>query len=537
MMPNEEIKDEPESAQPEPVEKKDILEETTEPITVKVEKPKTDTDEMDLDAVVGESIPTTEIQTEEIAPELTNSYRIPSSGSQKPLHHHSMKRIIIAAVVILILAIVAAGAIWATHDNPVDNDQSEIIYSQGAAITAVEGTVEYDTGSGWVAVEQGVNLNESDSLRTLENSRAIITLDDGSAIRLDSNSTVTMTKLTVDEVTVDNDGGQVYTRIAPSETRKFYVYIDDQPFMALGTAYRTTNITDEQGVEVYQSTVKTMDAQEQEINVAEGEAFFVKSKIAEQVDKISKLDIEKLKDDDFLKWNKSLDENEKEFADKLGFLVDIDQPKKEENNENSSSASNGISASGVKVDSGIKISWSATGIDTSDGFKIVYSDDNDTPSYGENSAKYVDSGTFSQVLELTDGRIWHVRVCAYRSEGLCENYSNVISITAPYKEKAPVQTGPVTAILNGNQLSWTYGGTAPYGFRVVWNTSGKPTYPVSGDKSGYEYLSSSNDVKFDLSERITDPGTYFIRVCKYTSGSQTEQCIDYSEQTIKYIVN
>ncbi len=478
-----------------------------------------------------------EVKTDsEIEPELTNEFRLPSASEQHPLNHKSVKKVLIGALIVVTLAILGAVALWVTHDTPVSQSDSEIVYTQGAAVTAVEGDVEFNAGQGWNTVESGTDLKEGYSLRTLSGSRTIITLDEGSAIRLDSDSVVTIAKLTVDEVIIENEQGQVYTRVVPSETRVFVVTVDDQNYQAIGTAYKTVNLEEEKGVEVYHSKVDVKDKSQ----VNEGEAYFTKSKDDAKNGKVAKLDLEKLAGDDFLNWNKTKDEGEKEFSDKLGILKDLgekDEPEEAAPPAPSPGTPAGITLSGSKGTNGINLSWSSNGINVSDGFKVTYDKSDTTPSYGENSAKYMSPGTTSYVLKLTDGKVWNIRVCAYRAEaGSCDSYSNLVQIAAPYVEKEKVGAGTVNIEpMSGSVLSWTYTGTAPYGFKVVWNTSGSPTYPVSGANSGYKYLSSPSSSSFDLATKITDSGNYHVRVCKYTSGTQTEKCVDDSD-TQMYIV-
>jgi hypothetical protein len=75
-------------------------------------------------------------------------------------------------------------------------------------------------------------------------------------------------------------------------------------------------------------------------------------------------------------------------------------------------------------------------------------------------------------------------------------------------------------------LSWTFGGTAPYGFKIAYNTTGSPVYP--GDSAVYSDKAAINLSALSLSSG----STYYIKVCKYTDGSQDQKCVDYSNQII-----
>lgn len=490
----------------------------------------------------------------------TNPVANPNIAAEQPilLSEHvqsgkTKKRLIVGIIIAVVLVLLAGAAWWILRiyqdsDSSMSVNQSATVYPQGAVLTSIEGTVEVNTGDGWTVATSGTNLGQGDEIRTAKDSRAILTLDEGSAIRLDASSTVAFTTLHVGDVTIDNQSGSVYTRVVPSETRTFVVTVDNAPYRAMGTAYMTLNKPDQKGVEVYESTVTTKNSQGLDEDVSQGEAFYTKDKDDSDVDKVTKLDIKKLKENSFLKWNKQQDEKDDKFANKLGVLEKIDETESDTEKEDSEAedensgttepaATAGISAWGAKVEDGIKVSWSVNGVNAADGFKVTYSNTDTTPSYGENSAKYVSAGSSSAVLEIEDGKTWHIRVCAYRGDGKCDSYSNTVSVTAPYEEKAKVTRGTMTVSRSGNTLSWSYSGKALYGYKIVWNTSGEPTYPVSGEKSGYEYISSQSTSSLNLEEAITKTGDYYIRVCAYTNGTQSDACVDYGSAPGKYSVS
>ena len=456
----------------------------------------------------------------------------PLDASKKKSRFSLSKRTsILAGALVAVLALAGAVYVFGGSDSTVNENSepqaaeevSQKIYPQGAAVTDVLGTVEYNVGEGWLEVEPGTTIEETHQLRTGEDSRAVVTLDDGSAIRLNSDSLVTFSELTTASVVVDNESGQVYSRVSASDTRVFSVSVGEDSYQALGTAYRTVNEKDTKGVEVFHSKVKTEDSEKKEKEVGEGESFFTKHSDEEQVDKVAKLDLEDLKDDDFLKWNKEKDEDEKEYKDKLGFIKDIDEPKEKDEEPADTSKPTGISAWGAKADEGVKVTWSVNGVNTSNGFKVVYSKKDSTPTYGEDSSKYVGAGESSKVIGLTDGNKWYFRVCAYNGEGGCSNYSNAFSVTAPKVEKEPVTEGTMSVELDGDVLAWEFSGKAPHGYKVVWNTEGTPAYGEDSSK----YTSST---ELNLNDKISEPGDYYVRVCAYTAGTQSEGCVYYSDQ-------
>lgn len=455
-----------------------------------------------------------------------------------PTTHKHRKLFIIAGIAVAILGLIAATIIILlrpTEPAASTNTKAQTstqVASQGAAITYTEGTVEYTKAGKWQPVANSPSLSAGDSVRTGNAARTIIALDDGSAIRLDQNSEVTLTRLTVNSVVITNKTGNVYSRVTASTSRTFDVIVNDQTYTALGTAFKTTNDSSTEGVAVYHSKVSVKG----KATVEEGKSYYLKATDTTKLDKVTDIDVNALKADAFLKWNKAEDEKETAFADKLGVLKDIDKPAEApaqtpapaQKPATSTTPAVGISALGAKVDNGIKVSWSTTGIDTKNGFKVAYSKSNATPAYGQDSAKYVEGSANSVTLELKDGKTWHIRVCRYDGDGKCSYYSNTVSVTAPLIEAAKVTPGTVSAVLSGNTLSWSFTGSAPYGYKVVWNTSGSPTYPTSGENAGAKYMSSGNSL--NVSENISNPGVYKVRVCAYANGTDSNACLYYSNE-------
>ncbi len=71
-------------------------------------------------------------------------------------------------------------------------------------------------------------------------------------------------------------------------------------------------------------------------------------------------------------------------------------------------------------------------------------------------------------------------------------------------------------------VNWTAGFSSEKGFKLVWNTTGSPTYPESNPEYHDGGTSGSGYIK-------VTPGTYYIRVCQYL-GDGT--CGVYSNQVV-----
>lgn len=334
----------------------------------------------------------------------------------------------------------------------------------GVAITVADGTVTYqkasdvqsapNAGDGpWNPVTTDTDLNEGDHVRTGNGSRAVLTLDDGSAIRLDANSSVELTSLMATDVKITQLGGTLYSRVVASE-RKYSVAVTDTTYEALGTAFITVKKAGENGVQVYQSSVKA-DGQ----TVAEGKQYYSMNTDTNLQGKVTDINIDALIDNEFITWNLSEDEKDAKFKDKLGLLPTIKQradekkteeqekaaaekaekdrkaleeKKKKEQNASKEKVTRGTMSLTV---SGETFNWSYTG-KAVHGYKLVWSKDNPSPHFTTDNSIY-----FSGINQLTGtlpGKdktgpgTFYIRVCAYTADTEaepCVDYSPVATFT------------------------------------------------------------------------------------------------------------
>ncbi len=398
-----------------------------------------------------------------------------------------------------------------------------------AAISLVEGTVQYSSdGQAWIDATGGETVRGLDYVRTAAQSRAVILLDDGSAIRLDADTTMQLTVSDSLAVEVMLMEGQVYSRVVPDASRTFAVVTETERFEALGTAFKTSKTDDVDTLEVYESKV-LVDSDGTE--VYEGNKYDTKTKEKRDID------LQTLKDDEFAQWNKEKDSQDDKFKDKLG-VFDIEEKEEDEEAEEESantptqSPQASISLTGQKVDDGVRLNWTMNnGAKSFDGFKIVRAVGDTTPTYRENTSVYVGSPDKTQyVVGLDDGKTYNFRICIYRAaSSTCDTYSNNVQVTAPFKQVEAIVPGALTLSIDGDEVSWTTGGTAPHGYKVVLNESGNPTYPANS----IQYIGAGDNDSY-LPEKAA--GTYYVRVCKYTADSSISGgCTDYSNQ-VEYVV-
>ena len=475
----------------------------------------------------------------------------------------------------------------------------------GANIVYIEGNVEYKDESGvWKRASEGIDLFEGYSVEVLGDGRAIINLDDGSAVRLNSESIVSLDSMNPNHIVLSNEKGEIYSRVVKLD-REFDIKSDNYIYKSLGTAYKTINKKDKKGVDVYQGDVKFVDVgvkedettenKKKELLIGEGKKYYlVNSENKQSVGNIEKISIEEIEKDDFVAWNRKKDQENNEFKKEMGVLKDslppivsIISPANLFETEASYVTAKGKTEAGAKVlingsevkndkgefslkvnlvtgknvieikvidgsgniatkkitvtkrvkavkketikfvlsgkstDSGIKLSWSFSGIDAGNGFKIVKGASSN-PVYPGNDYKYIsDSDTRSYLWKITDGKTYHFRVCQYK-EGKCLKYSNNIKVTAT-KLSSGVKSINISSS-GGGKVSWTVDGVSSNGFKLVWSKNSKPVYPTrDGDK--YNYFSSP-DIKSGTIEAFSGSGKYYVRVCEYLGG----KCGVYSNQ-------
>lgn len=498
---------EPESAPAtEPTETEPMSQEPSEPVAT---EPMAEAPEM----------PPAEPAQPEQAPEVA---AVPVAPAEKRSFFARRKWWIVGGVVLLLVA--AALTYWLTRSDEVATNTTAKTSQQkvaelGVAPTLMDGTVEYsEDAKTWAAMNEKTTLAAGDSVRTAANGRVVLTLDDGSAVRLGYNSEVKLTSLAAKDVQIETVSGEVYSRVIPSESRTYTVAVAGVDMVAKGTAFRTTNSDTQKGVEVYQSTVVV-----KETDVPEGKGYFTESSDAAKKDKVFDIDLNAVKSDEFLKWNVELDKQMSEAKDKLGVLADIDKPAATPAPATTQTQSNGIVLSGSMSGYTAKFTWSVKGVDTSKGFKLVRSTSTKLPVFPSSESQYVSkSSARSGSWETKEAKTYHFRICAYRGDS-CDSYSNTVTLTSAGKVVEEVQHGTVSLALSGSTLSWTFTGTAPHGFKVVVSKSQNPEYP--GDSKQY-----TTDTSYNLSSASLESGTNYVRVCKYTGSG----CTDYSNQ-VTYI--
>lgn len=407
-----------------------------------------------------------------------------------------------------------------------------------AQLDYAEGQVEkrLNAESGWLAAENGDVFASGMEVRTLTDSKAIVTFEDGSAARLDQNTQI---KITTGEnaINLEMPRGVVFNKVSKDPTREYVVSSGNYSMKALGTVFSVSN---EDGTDLELLVLESqVEMKKSGDDLAETAAAGEKIAIADS--KIEKKKIEqKDLDKKFVAWNITKDKMEVKLADEKKETTKKEIVKTNVNSSEDDSSENNdarITLSSKSNDDGIKLSWQTENLGSFDGFKLVKSKDAN-PVYPGDTYKYFSgSGTKTYTWGITDGNKYHFRVCKYAG-GKCVLYSNDVSETAPKKSSSDDEDDEdsdsgssgdyATGVsLSGSKdgttakLSWSIsGGSAPLGFKVVKSTSRNPVYPGND----YQYLSSSSVRSYNWSG-FSAGETYHFRVCIYKGGS----CGAYSD--------
>jgi hypothetical protein len=439
------------------------------------------------------------------------------------------KTTVLAGSLALILIIVGITAFVMTRaDEVVETDSVVIVEEEptelGAAIIIDEGTLEIkseETGE-WQDADTTTNISAGAELRTVgATSRAVIAFDDGSAIRLDANSEIILEEISTKRIEIKQISGYTYNRVLPSEQITYVVTSTDAQYEAQGTAFKTATTGDEQSVEVYHSSVIETGMNK---TAKEGEKLTVinKSKPTENGN-ITKLDIEAVKTDPFMQWNRELDEKDENFKDSLGFLKDVDAPELTINKSDGEvvllepNATEGtIEITGkTEVGATLKVTpksqSGASAVDVTVGSDGNFTTPVLTSPIGDSIFEFVakdrTGNTTTKTLRITFQK---------KSQPVAGNaVSFVLSATANDSDSKVL-------------VNWTLKNiNAPDGVKVVFSQSSDPVFGGSGVESIYIDKASITSTTIKYS-KFTPSGKYYIKACVYDKVSGT--CGQYSTQ-------
>jgi hypothetical protein len=440
------------------------------------------------------------------------------------------KNAVLAISLTAVLLIVGVVTILLTGDKKADVANEDSVNMNEAStektISAVikqqEGSFQVKPTEGdWKDASSTDALAEGYSIRTIGAvSRVIIAFEDGSELRIDANSEVLLETVRADRIVIKHVSGYTYNRVVPSDSLTYIISSKDATYEAQGTAFKTAATGDEQAVEVFQSSVIETNLNK---SPKAGQKLTVKSKVSPANNgKIEQLDVEKIKSDAFLQWNRELDANNDRFKKDLGFLQDIVAPEitlKTTDGDviflDPSAAEGTIEISG-NTEAGAKVTVLSKSQSGAQPVDVTIGSDGSftTPVL----SAPLGSSVFEFVVKDKTGNMTTktLRVTFQRkSQPINSNTSSGVTLS-----------GQADGAMNKVILSWVYSGstTAPDGVKVLYSNN---VDPVFGDADTEAQFESGNESKI---KDLESGKTYYFKVCVLNSSAST--CTPYSNQII-----
>ncbi len=436
--------------------------------------------------------------------------------------------LIVGFIMSAILVIIAAFYLLNLNSQTNSTDQQDPDTNQPTAtlsgeIALAEGNVQYQSDSSWVAVTSGQSVKQGTAIKTGPDARAVINLDDGSAVRLDQSSEITLTALNNSTITITQISGRAYHRVEPGQVT-YQVNTPQATTTALGTIFSTSSNQSTDTVHVLESKVRVKpkamlkDLDNNQVEVATGKQAFINPTEL----KVDSIDQDSLKDDFYL-WNSALDKGQP-MPSATPKPTSTPQPTKTIAPASSQAAA--ITLTGSVGPGKATLKWKLHGTSAPQGFKIIKSH-TDNPAFGKDEAVYVsDSQATSYTWANLDNKATNFRIGIYNGSGI-SLYSNTINITPQAKPSSVSYSGNISLGAPVREatkviLNWTATNQDQVGgWKVVYSTSPNPTYPEH--TANYASPSDRSTTFKDLPS-----GTYYFRVGAWIDSKVTNSA--YSNQ-------
>lgn len=383
-------------------------------------------------------------------------------------------------------------------------------------IDYIEGNVEVRDGvhAGWFAAAKSGLLTKGKEMRTLSRSRAIVTFEDGSIVRLDENTHIVLEE-NVDDVKIAVLQGEIFNSVTKDDVRAYVVQTAHYAITALGTEFGVTETAESTSVIVLESAINVQN--ENGVSIDQIEEGNMAKIVDDRVEKSTVKDADRA--DEFIAWS-TVDKIVLNDGDQSAEIHEIKEKKDE-----TEKITGTVVLSGEKSSSGVRLRWDTKGVSAPYGFKVIKSTD-ENPVYPGDDYQYLDDPSVREYKwKIDTGEKYHFRVCVYNGDGKCLSYSNDIQLDTPSGESgdgddsdndyASAVTLSAKESDGSVKLTWEIsGGDAPMGFKIVKSKEANPVYP--GDD--YQYL-SDKDVRKYTWDGFSKGKTYHFRVCVYKGGT------------------
>ena len=377
------------------------------------------------------------------------------------------KKNILNIVLIAIAVIIVIFLIWffafsgggdgeESNDENVNGEMLNSSFSNGkvtADIDYMRGTIGLKEGDdAWKIISEEVVLEEGNSLKTADDSRAIITLGSSSEVRLDSNSEVMIASLDEDALVINQDRGSSY-HYGGQLLDTYTLNALDAEIKPEGTAFAVEIDEDNNTVVVY---ALEGDVEVNNATIAEGYKISLEDGDANGVEEITDDEFdsewftwndsrnsEDFNDNDNENTNENDNDNENENDNDNENTNENDNDNENENdndnentnendntnNEEENTNTNESADTGASLTSnissiaaggdGVSLKWNKVSSDEFKYYRVVRSDSNSSPSYPADGYVFY-TGNAGEIsfndTTVQSGKTYYYRVCVIDSQ-------------------------------------------------------------------------------------------------------------------------
>lgn len=287
------------------------------------------------------------------------------------------------------------------------------------SIFTFQAQVTYLVGPAWklengqqLVLQENDFVKEGETVITGEDARLVLVFDEGSIVRLDSQTQVSLNQLKSAAMVLSEKSGILFARVNKDEAHKFLVQAGGVEIESWGTAFSVSKQEEEVEVKVFESKVKIKENKQEKVEVREKEKW---QKKTDKVEKLTQADVV----DEFLSWSLE-QEGQKLFPNPSPTLQPLSP----------SGEAKDITLTGQRLsDNKVELSWTVNG-SSALGYKVLWSPDPEPtyPCREQDKYFYNSSPDFRSdtVTNLKPGQTYYFRVCEYLG-GQCGTYSNQLS--------------------------------------------------------------------------------------------------------------
>ena len=359
------------------------------------------------------------------------------------------KKVVLSAIAgILLLGTIGGGIYIATHIAPNPADQTGQATSPSATpapqITGVE--VTYLGGTAWsisgdakVPLTQGQSVVEGATIETEDDAKMLLTLGEGSIVRIGPSSKITLTSLDPESMNFTQEQGIIYAYVGSESVATFTVVAGDVTIEAQGTAFSVEK--DELAfINVFDNKVMVRQGGKEK-EVAENTNY------VQGAEEAFDLNTDELETDSFLQWalEEELGRIEAEIASEAEGSASLEAKEaykttlealgiekldvlKDTFLASTTGAVSKITLTGSRLENGaVSLSWTSDGL-AENGYKIVWSTTLGKPYPADKRTSEPILGYAKTLGPMKPGKTWYYRVCEWTGE-TCGIYSNELSFS------------------------------------------------------------------------------------------------------------